>query len=298
MYRTNRFVRAADGTHIAYRVDGEGPNLVYVNGFACTDSYWVYLHERFKSRATQLVWDFKGHGNSEAARDIDSVTIPGMVDDMLRVMDDAGIETATLLGFSLGSQIVLEAWRHAPDRIDAIIPMLGPYEYTFNTALPWGLGKGLYQVFKRIGPGQASVSLNVLSKMSRSSVIYALLKLSGMVGGSVPYEDMEPFFEHLGDVDGPTLVQLAIAAQNHSAGDILEDIGVPTLIVTGGRDSLAPPRLGREMERRIPDSELLIVEDATHTGILGHNQLIEDRVERFLDEHGLLATPGRAASSG
>lgn len=290
MYRTNRFVRAADGTHIAYRVDGEGPPLIYVNGFACTDSYWVYLHERFKSRATQLVWDFKGHGNSEAARDLESVTIPGIVDDMLRVMDDAEIERATLLGFSLGSQIVLEAWRHAPDRINAIIPMLGPYEYTFNTALPWGFGKGLYQIFKRIGPNQASLSLNVLSSLSRSHLIYAALKLSGMVGASVPYEDMEPFFEHLGDVDGPTLVQLAIAAQTHSASDILETIDVPSLIVSGGRDSLAPPQLGLEMERRIPDSELLIVEDATHTGVLGHNQLIEDRVERFLEEHGLLAS--------
>ena len=52
------------------------------------------------------------------------------------------------------------------------------------------------------------------------------------------------------------------------------------------------------MEQRIPDSELLIVEDATHTGILGHNQLIEDRVERFLEARGLLAALERAASSG
>ena len=288
MYRTNRFVRAADGTHLAYRLEGEGPALVYVNGFACTESYWVYLLERFRGRARQLFWDFKGHGNSEPARDIESVTIPGMVDDMLRVMDHAGIEKATLLGFSLGAQIVLEAWRHAPDRIEALVPMLGPYEHTFDTALPWGTGKLMYRVVEKLGPDHSSSVLKVASALSRSQLIYLLLKVSGMVGHGVPYEDMEPFFEHLDDVHGPTLAQLAIAAQQHSAGDILSDIAVPTFVVTGGRDSLAPEHLGREMKARIPDSELLVVPDATHTGILGHNETIEDSVERFLERHDLI----------
>ncbi|QDG50353.1 alpha/beta hydrolase [Persicimonas caeni] len=287
-YHNNRTTLAGDGTSLAWRSEGDGPAIVFVNGFATSNSYWLYLIERFRRRGQLVTWDLKGHGRSGPARDLEQVSIEGSVDDMLRVMDAAGVEKATLIGFSMGCQIILEAWRHAPDRISAIVPILGPYERPFDTAFPRGVGRIAFELFKRTGSRLGGLALKSASLTSQHPVSYTIAKLAGLVGKNVRYRDMEPFFEHLAEIDGPTWAALGVAAQSHSARDVLPTIEVPTLIVTGGKDSFAPPRLGQKMQRLVPDSELLVVPKAGHTGLLGHNEVIEEEVEHFLERHGLI----------
>ncbi len=289
MHANDRTTRSKDGTKIAWRADGEGPALVFVNGFATSNSYWSYLIERFTGRARLVNWDLKGHGRSGPAQDLEQATIPGSADDMLRVMDAAGVEKAALIGFSMGCQVIFEAWRLAPERISALVPMLGPYERPFDTAFPRGVGRVMYGMFRRAGPIVAGTMLKGASLTSQTPVSYTIAKLAGLVGKNVKYRDMEPFFEHLAEIDGPTWAAMGIAAQQHSARDVLDAIDVPTLIISGGKDSFAPPELGQKMQRLIADSELLVVPKATHTGLLGHSEIIEEEVEHFLERHDLLA---------
>ena len=108
---------ARDGTRISYAVLGDrGPYWVLVNGYGTTDFYWRYLIPHFRDRVRFVTWDLKGHGASEPARSEVGCSIPEAADDLRRVMDAAGVHRAALLAFSLGCQIILEAWRHIPDR--------------------------------------------------------------------------------------------------------------------------------------------------------------------------------------
>lgn len=289
MYENDRYTQARDGTRIAWRTEGEGPALVLTNGYATSNSYWTYFIERFRECAQVITWDLKGHGRSGPAHDLDEASIQGSADDLLRVMDAAGVEQATLVGFSLGCQIILEAWRHAHERISALVPILGPFERPFDTAFPPGVGRVVFSMMRRAGPTFAGTALKGASVASRTPISYTIAKLSGLVGKNVRYRDMEPFFEHLAEIDGPTWAALGVAAQQHSARDLLESIDVPTLIVAGGKDSFAPPKIGQKMQRLIADSELLVVPKAGHTGILGHGDIIEEEVEHFLQRHELIA---------
>ena len=288
-YVNDRIVEAADGTPIAYRCEGEGPALVFVNGYATSNSYWTYFIERFGGRARLVTWDLKGHGRSGAAHSLESASIEGSVDDMLRVMDASQVEHATLIGFSLGCQIILEAFRQAPERIDALVPILGPYERPLDTALPLRTGNFAAKLLDRLGPVVGGTMLKAASFSSRHPVSYTIAKMAGVVGKNVDYRDMEPFFDHLAEIDGPTWAALGVAAQRHSARDVLPTIDVPTLIISGGNDSFAPPKLGQKMQRLIAESELLVVPEATHTGILGHSEIIEGEVEHFLERYDLIA---------
>jgi pimeloyl-ACP methyl ester carboxylesterase len=290
-YHNNQTTTARDGTRIAWRSQGEGPALVFANGFATSNSYWAYLIERFNGRAKLVTWDLKGHGRSGPAERLEEASIEGSVDDMLRVMDAAGVEKAALIGFSMGCQVILEAWRRAPDRITALVPILGPYERPFDTAFPPGVGRIAYAMFKRIGSPLANFALKGASMTSQHPVSYTIAKMAGVVGKNVRYRDMEPFFEHLAEIDGPSWAALGVAAQQHSARDVLPTITVPVLIIVGGKDSFAPPKLGQKMQRLIPDSELLVVPKAGHTGLLGHSVAIEEEVELFLERHELLLSP-------
>jgi pimeloyl-ACP methyl ester carboxylesterase len=287
-YHNNRITTARDGTRIAWRCQGDGPALVFANGFATSNSYWAYFIARFEARAKLVTWDLKGHGRSGPAERLEEASIEGSVDDMLRVMDAAGVEQATLIGFSMGCQVILEAWRRAPERISALVPILGPYERPFDTAFPPGVGRIVYAMFQRVGSPLSRLALKGASLTSQHPISYTIAKMAGVVGKNVRYRDMEPFFEHLAEIDGPSWAALGIAAQRHSARDILATITAPTLIIAGGKDSFAPPKLGQKMQRLIPDSELLVVPKAGHTGLLGHNEVIEEEVEHFLERHELL----------
>ena len=292
--QNRHFVQAADGTPIAYRADitdradNDGPALVFVNGFTTSNSYWRYLLERFRGRASLVTWDLKGHGNSGAARSEEGATIEATVDDLRRVMDASGIDQATLLGFSLGAQIIMEAWRQMPERISGLVPILGPFEHTFDSALPPLVGPAFWRLFEKYGPEAADLLLSGAYRASKLPITWSLVKALGYVGESVKFEEMQPFFEHLGDVHGPTWAKLGISAHNHSAADILPTVDVPTLIVSGGEDNLAPAELGRRMQRMIPSSELMVVPEATHAGLLGQREQIEGWVERFLGTHELV----------
>jgi pimeloyl-ACP methyl ester carboxylesterase len=283
-----QFVEAADGTSIAYRVDGEGPALVFVNGFTTSNEYWRHLRDRFEDRATLVNWDLKGHGNSEPARTEEGATVEAAVDDMRRVMDAAGIERATLLGFSFGAQLIVEAWRTMPERIAGLVPILGPFEKTFEPFLPPVVGPLFWQLFERYGPEIADPLLGFCYWASQFPLTWQLVKALGYIGDPVEFEEMQPFFEHVGRVHGRTWAHLGISAHNHSAADLLGEIDVPTLIVSGGKDLLAPAELGRRMQSKMPHAELHVVPEASHAGLLGRREEIEGRVEAFLRDHELI----------
>lgn len=285
-----RFTVAADGTSLAYQSTGqpigESAPLLFTNGFATSSFYWKPLLERLANRGQAVTWDLKGHGRSAPARDMRAVSVPSCADDLRRVMDAAGIEKATLLGFSFGCQIVLEAWRHFPDRINAIVPILGPYGRPFDNLIDPRLGKLAYRAFSMAGSRGAGAMLRTGYYGSQLPGTHRLVKRLGIVCPTVDSMAMQPFYKHLGAIDAPTWYAMGKAAQEHSAEDILETIDVPVLLITGGRDAFAPPHLGTKMSELIPHSQRLHLDAATHTGLLGHAVEIGDEVERFLNTLG------------
>ncbi|MBA2661296.1 MAG: alpha/beta hydrolase [Bradymonadaceae bacterium] len=288
-----KFTLAADGTSLAYQSHGSGHPLIFTNGYATSTFYWRPLMGRLGHRARLVTWDLKGHGRSAPARDMGSVTVPACADDLRRVMDAAGIERATLLGFSFGCQIVLEAWRHFPDRINAIVPILGPYGRPFDNVFDPRVGKVVFRAFQMAGPRGASMMLRTGWYGAKLPGSHEVARKLGMVCNSVGAGDMRPFYDHLGAIDAETWFAMGAAAQEHSAEDLLSTIDVPVLVITGGRDSFAPAHLGQRMSELIEGSRWLHIADATHTGLLGHTDVIGDEVERFLDS--LDAKPARQA---
>ena len=85
------------------------------------------------------------------------------------------------------------------------------------------------------------------------------------------------------DLDPGTLAAMALAAQAHSAEDLLPHIEVPTLIVGGDSDVFAPgARVAVHMHRKIPGSELLRLPYGTHTSLFEHHAEIGAAIDDFL----------------
>jgi pimeloyl-ACP methyl ester carboxylesterase len=295
MAPAHKFVTARDGTSIAYRVAGEGePALVFTNGYATSDFYWRHMARHFQQFSTVVTWDLKGHGRSSAARDLEAVTIEDSVDDLRRVMDAAGAETAVLVGFSLGCQIVFEAWRHIPERIEAMVPILGTYGRPFDNLIHPTIGNSLFKAFRTLGPRSAPILIGGAYLGMRTPMAHFLNQAFGMVGRHVGRATMQPFYDHFALIHPKTWVAMGIAAQRHSAADLLEDIDVPVLVIAGGRDAFTPLSLSYDMRDRIPSADLIVLEDATHSGLFEYPEEITHAVDSFLRTHHLAGRTRRA----
>jgi pimeloyl-ACP methyl ester carboxylesterase len=69
--------------------------------------------------------------------------------------------------------------------------------------------------------------------------------------------------------------------------DQLEKIAVPTLLVAGSDDRIAPPTVMESMARRIPHAEFVLLEGCGHLGPMDQPQAFNGALEIFLQRHAL-----------
>jgi pimeloyl-ACP methyl ester carboxylesterase len=261
--------------------------MLFVNGLACPSFYWDRTREAFRGRATLVSFDLKGHGESGAARTRPGATIEACATDAALALDEAGASSAIVFGFSMGCQIALEMSRAHRARVAAYVLALGAYEHPFGTLLNGKLGP-LPKAMLAATPAAIVGASFKLGRISmRAPLLHRLAQRTSMVGERTPHAAMKPFYEHMGAIDPATWLGLARSAAEHSAADLLPTIRVPALVVTGGRDTLTPPRVGRAMAAGIPGSEYLEMPTATHTGLLDASTAFVGTTHRFLQRAGV-----------
>lgn len=278
----SRFVAAADGTRIAYREVGEGPPIVLANGLSTSDFFWHHLAPRWAKAHRVVSWDYKGHGDSEPARTDAGTTIPSLVDDLARVMDAAEVERAVLLGFSMGCQVVLEAWRRMPERIAGLGLVLGPAGRLFDTALRPLAGPAIQRLLRFVPRTLLPPVFEAAHQVGRlpgSVTLGRWLRLYGRSTGT----DIQRYVEHFGRLDPHTVARIALHGGEHDARDVLPTIGVPTLVVAGDRDVFAPARtVGVPIHAAIAGARLLRLPDGTHGSLFEHPDEIDRAVRELV----------------
>lgn len=147
MERTEpRYTKAADGTHVAYSVMGEGPiDVVYAFGYhSSIDAdgevpFHAAFRRRLSSFARLILFDRRGTGLSDRSGLEDTNALEAGMDDIRAVMDVVGSERALLFAVSDGGLLsVLFAASH-PDRTLGLVLWNPEPRQTWSEDYPWGL---------------------------------------------------------------------------------------------------------------------------------------------------------------
>jgi pimeloyl-ACP methyl ester carboxylesterase len=291
----DRFCEAPDGTRIAYAVDGEGLAFVLTNGLTTTTTFWDHLRPTWLREHRVVTWDLPGHGHSEPARTALGARIESMPAIVERVMDAAGVERATQIGWSTGCQIVFELYRRRPERCSSLVALLGTAGRVLSTAKLPLPRDALYALLRYTPEALFAPVFRAMMKSADADRAVAVGKRAMLIGRDTTHADARRFLAHLQTLDPTTVQHMAASAEEHSAHDVLPRIEVPVLVVAGDRDPYAPAeRVGVPLHGTIPGSELLRLPRGTHTALLDHAELIAKRVEEF----ARLAGRRRAAAEG
>jgi pimeloyl-ACP methyl ester carboxylesterase len=104
---------------LAYDVRGRGSPLVMIQGMGVGRWGWEPVAARLARRFQVITIDNRGIGASDTPPGHYSTRM--MADDVLAVLDAAGIQRASLIGTSLGGMIAQELALAHPERVDKLV---------------------------------------------------------------------------------------------------------------------------------------------------------------------------------
>jgi pimeloyl-ACP methyl ester carboxylesterase len=110
-----------DGVEIYYEVHGEGPVILLSHGYGSTSQMWRGQIEPLSKDHALVIWDMRGHGQSDYPGDQSLYSEPATVADMAALLDAVGARTAIVGGLSLGGYMSLAFHRLHPERVSALL---------------------------------------------------------------------------------------------------------------------------------------------------------------------------------
>ena len=111
-----------DGVNLYYEVHGDaGPVILLTHGYSATSQMWAGQVEMLARDHRLVVWDMRGHGQSDSPDDPALYSERATVDDMSALLDVVGVTSAIVGGLSLGGYMSLAFNRAHPDRVDALL---------------------------------------------------------------------------------------------------------------------------------------------------------------------------------
>ncbi len=285
------FAVGRDSTPVYYRVSGPAgaPAVVLCDGIGCDGYVWKYLEPALHESRRVVHWHYRGHGRTPPPRDWRRLDVVDLADDLQAVMDAAlGDGTpAVLAGHSMGVQVCLEAYRRHTERVSGLVLLCGSYgtplrtfkgQRTLEQVLPW-----VKFAVNRI-PG---IMANVWRNLIPTELAYQIATRFEINGELIRREDFFPYLEHMAQVDVRLFLEMLASAGRHSARELLPNIDVPALIISGDRDGFTPAALSEEMHQLIRGSELFVVESGSHTAPIERPDEVNARVIEFLAARGL-----------
>lgn len=282
------FARADDGRQLYWRSLGSGPPIVCCNGVGVSTFFWKYLANHFRDEHTVILWDYRAHGRSSREVDPyrDDLSIERHADDCAAVLDSAGIdEPAIAIGHSMGCQVVLELRRRHPERVRALVLMLGTagraLETFFDNPNSPRVMRTLDRVARFIGP-RLNEFVHPWLESPLAWVVATRLQLVD------PYytrrEDLEPYLEHLNSLDLRVFLRSVLAINDHDAWGTLPTLDRPVLVIAAENDQFTPMWCSEKVARSAPGAELMVLADASHAALIEQPETINHRVQRFLTE--------------
>ncbi|NEU98417.1 alpha/beta fold hydrolase [Bradyrhizobium uaiense] len=109
------------GVDIYYEIHGSGPPLILTHGYSSTSAMWQGQIEALSKRHKLILWDMRGHGQSDYPDNPDAYSEALTVGDIAALLDAAGADQAIVGGLSLGGYMSLAFHRAHPERVRALL---------------------------------------------------------------------------------------------------------------------------------------------------------------------------------
>ncbi len=263
-------VTTADGAMIDYQRSGDpaAPTVVLANGIG-VDHPGVALQRRALETDHQvLTWDYRGVAGSTMPSVDADVSMGRHAQDLLTVLDHAGVDRAVVVGWSMGVQVGLELARSAPERLAGFVALLGAHGRPFRGAFPGPLAALVEALFGFAARNPTLAQAPLDAAVALPDVAFRVLSLASFVGADADRVVFDGNVASVQRMNRRVYLRTMLELAEHDAHDVLPTLRCPALVIAGSRDRLTPPKVAHEMVAQIPGAEYREVDGGTHFALI------------------------------
>ncbi len=232
-----------DGNTIHYTSYGEGPPVVLVHGLGGTNHVWHGVMQAMQQHHHVVALDLRGHGRSAGKG---KFSIEGWARDVQRLIRHLELPAVTLVGHSLGTLVVQHLAQTNPDVCDQLVLVGGISYFQPPTADAYRERADLVE-----SEGMDPIVDDWLAGAVSPQTHATMPGTAGLL--------REMFLRN-----DPAMYAKSCRALAKAPRIRRDDIGQPTLMVTGAHDRSTPLAMAEELKRAIPVSHVRVLPHVGH----------------------------------
>jgi len=227
-----------DGVRLFHELHGPGDAspLILLEGMGGDIPGWRRNIPVLARELRVLAYDFRGNGKSDEPQG--PATMATFMDDTIALLDSLGIDRAHVYGQSFGGMVAQELALTSPERVRSMIlgcTHAGPRHAVRVKGSKVPKGESWRAMYSPSFPDRHPEHVTEDLRIGAAQPKHPL-------GGRRQWEAMQGF----------------------DSFDRLPSLRVPTLVLHGMDDQAIPVQNARLLAARIPDAELVLLEDAGH----------------------------------
>ena len=256
---------------IAYKTFGRGAPILLISGSGNVMDVWPsHFLKELASNHTVIIFDNRGVGNTTAGTR--PFSIGQFANDTVGLLDALDIQSTDVLGFSMASFIAQQLTLTHPERV--------------NRLVLYGASCGGQEGIPQTREVTMTISNLVNNRSQNADAFLSVTFPPEWIRTNPNYLETIPKTTEI--ILSTTLVKQFNAVEDWLSRnwtgvcDQLQDISIPTLIITGTEDVAVPAANSLILVQKIPGAWLVQIKGAGHGLMYQHPEKFSEIVKTFL----------------
>ncbi len=253
-----------------YVEEGAGTPLLLIHGLAGDHKAWLPQIAAFKDRHRVIAFDNPGSGLSSAVEN--PTSMQEIAEDVLRFMDALGVESAHVVGRSMGGAIAQRMALTAPGRVRSLV-MAASFARLDPVGRRWL--ESMRDFIARGGRWSDWASLfspTFVSNAYFNAHPEVMARIEGLIGDE--------------SRDKRSYINLNNAVLSSDTMDEIGRIACPVLIMAGRLDPICSPTATGWMQQALPSAETVWFEESSHFFLMEEAEKVMRALSDWLARHG------------
>ena len=257
-----------NGTVFSEFGDKNAAAVILIHGLGLNKDVWQWQMAALSQQYRVLSYDLFGHGKSKIPPAAPSLKL--FADQTQALMDHANIDTATIIGFSLGGMIARRIAQDAPQRVDGLVLLHSAHQRsaTAQRAI-------LDRVAQAQAHGSASTVEAALDRWFTAPFRHENPDIMNLVRSWVLDNKKEIYH---------TIYQVLATGIDEITAPT-PAISCPTLVITGDEDFGNSPDMAQAIANDISGAEVHILPRLRHMAMAENPTAVSRPILRFLAAH-------------
>jgi pimeloyl-ACP methyl ester carboxylesterase len=253
-------IMVVDQQVVHYEVFGHGRPVLFLHGWLGSWRYWYPTIEHVAEHFRTYSFDFWGFGDTNRHSNV--VSIQSYSDQVIRFLDELGIDRVLLVGHSMGGMVALKTAINHPKRISRVVAVGAPI---VGDSLSW-----LLKLTDRAVFADAFARMHWFRR-------FMFHRFLGETNDPAVHEILDDSVKS----SSTTLRRAVSSMWRTDLRPELKRLSVPSLIVHGGRDEIVAPNQA-DLFDAVPCAEVVVMPESRHFPFLDEAELFNETLLRFL----------------